>query len=438
MGEWKSVSLSEVVKLLKDTYPDDTFIVGIDRDNMIYYVVPDSLGLDASIAEIENSLKPEKVRDSIGHEGFPRDVYIWLEEDEDDGLLDEEDLKELSKELDIQPPPDTEKKEEQKTDQADSEIDRLKQRVQELEHQLEENGGGDEDMDYLVAELDKLREENRELEKTLSEKGGAGIPESESDKGESPEVEIIKGGSDEESRAFMQKELVDADTGAEIAQTTRKEFDKLVEKGEISPFRDNLFKTSDLLRFALSLYEEGTVPVRKYNLDVEAAREELPDSHGEGKCVPVSEGGADSSYTSFFGDELYDRAFAENAVESINEIGIAPEGFNIDSLEGVSDGKGEEQYRIPAPIVILVEKFEEISALIQKARELQNRIEDQSEKAENLDRKITNFREEEEKITEEISRDREELKKLDTVLGEIEKSGLGKLRERLSNLFDNR
>jgi len=398
MGQWKSIGLNEIGDLLKRSFSDQDLTIGIDRENMIYYVVPTSLGLDASIETVRESLKPADVRDSIGSEGFPRDLYVWVDEEDDDeeGLLDDEDLEELEDALE---------------GPADVVIE---------PGVKEDSGNGEDDIEYLMAELDKLRSENRNLEKALSEKGTA-------EKG--AEITIEPG--DDGSRKFMEEELVGREQAAELAQTTLKEFDKLVKSGDISPFGEGQFRKSELLRFALGLYEEGTVPKKKYELDLEAAREELPEEHGEGKCLPVSEAGADSTYGQYFTDELYDREFVEQAVETVAQLGIASKGFDVSSLTP-ADG---EQYRIPSLVVALVEKYDEISTLINKAKELEKRIGEQTEKAEGLDRKITGYKEEEEKITEEISKEKEELKKLDSILKDIEKSGLGKLRETLSKLF---
>lgn len=405
MGQWKSIGLNELGDIIKNNYPNQELTVGIDRENMIYYVVPASLGLDASIELVRESLKSADVRDSIGSEGFPRDLYVWVEEENDEGeggLLDDEDLKELE-------------------NTPDSPADVV------IEPGTDGDSGSDDDIEYLMAELNKLRSENRDLETALSEKEKA-LAEKAGSVGEGKEITIEAGGKDSQ---FIEEELVARENAAELAQTTLKEFDKLVNSGDISPFGEGQFRKSDLLQFALGLYEEGTVPKKKYELDLEAAQDELPEGHGEGKCIPVSEAGADSTYTQYFTDDLYDKGFAEKALDSLAQLGIAPEGFSIESLTPVDTG----QYRIPSALADLVEKYDEISKLIHKAQELEKRISEQTEKAEDLDRKITGYREEEEKITEEITREKEDLKELDSILKDIEKSGLGKLSETLSNLF---
>jgi len=557
MGEWKTVGLSEITDVISRHYGAETFLVGVDRDHMIYYIVPSRLGLDESVEVLQDGVDGAAVRDAVGSAGFPREVFIWIEEgeaagpegDEMEGLLDEEDIKEIEEgaaegvsaggdEGETAP----------EVSSLERENEELKKEVERLREELarKEEPSSDEDMEFLVAELEKLREENKRLEGELAEAGKkaeqppsgtaavpldlirlyeelggdtAELPEDEEEKaaavagfvektvsalqediqhleetaarveaGEAPSavpgglVELYEelGGDrndlpaeekerigtlcsfvkkavfslreemerlekekgapqvdSDELREVLESELVTAEEAPRIAQTTRKEFDKLVQQGEITPFKEGMFKKSDLLGFALSLYEEATVPRRKYELDLEAAREELPQGHGEGECMPVEEARREvEPYKGFFGDELYDEETAEDVCARLRKAGLADESFGTASLTAVEDEDGGgKKYRIPAALVRFAERYEEVGALLEKEEELQEQIEKQAEQAEELDRKITSYKEEEEEISARLSREKEELEKLDAVLEELEHSGLVKLRDKINDIL---
>ncbi len=101
MGEWKTVGLNELTDLLKDHYSSETFMVGVDSDNMIYYIVPTEMGLDPSLQIVEESVEIDNIFGVLGAKGFPRGIYLWIEDqaseedDEEGGLLDDDDLGDL-------------------------------------------------------------------------------------------------------------------------------------------------------------------------------------------------------------------------------------------------------------------------------------------------------------------------------------------------------
>jgi chromosome segregation ATPase len=464
MAEWTTVNLNEVVKILKRHYPDDEFTVGVDKANMVYYVVPTRLGLDASIPTVKESLAVKKVMSAIGSEGFPRSIMIWLEEEEG-GLLEELDIQEIVKEEEEEDSDPVVTKASEKDLKKENKD--LKKQVKKLEKQVEsKGGGGDDDMEYLVAELAKLRETNKELEEKLKEKG-SGKDKKAKDDGPAEidptlitmyeemggDVSELSGDASKQTSAICEYikinyETVESDLTAQEERII--ELEKQVEGGDEEDAGKKVSgnhgegkcvsvkeheKAKKDLGFELESLKEKTEEIEKANAEFENTILDLREKKEESDTALKGKEKEMNALQVFFGEEVYDKEFAKKAVSVLSDLGISPQGFGISKLKTVTDANGEKKYPLPLSIVELAKNYDDIKFLEGKLDDLQKQVDEQSTQAEDLDRKITTFKEEEATLSKKVTEEKAELAELDVILAEFEKSGLTLIREKINKLL---
>lgn len=327
-------------------------------------------------------------------------------------------------------------------------------------------------LEYITQAFNALQGDLAEQQKAirqLEKSGGSAVPSADTERLQT-ELEALKKEKDDLTRRLADggggasgspaADLVAADKAHTLAEVSQKEFNRMVEKEEIKPAAEGLFRRGDLLAVALKLYAEGTVPRRKYDMDIEAAREELSEGHGEGQCISMTafedekkkaltglEETIDAlkaraaeldnrlkGFAPFFEDKFYDPAYVEKTIGSLKKIGLADEGLTVGSLVPATDNG---QYHLPALIVRLVEHYDEITFLEAKVEELEQAMSSKQARSDDLNRKITQFEEKEQVLASRLEEENAKLAELDVVVQELEKTGLGNLRSAIQRLMQS-
>ncbi|MFH1707080.1 MAG: hypothetical protein ABIF71_04080 [Planctomycetota bacterium] len=252
------------------------------------------------------------------------------------------------------------------------------------------------------------------------------------------------------------EKLVPADEAPRVAQVSRKEFEQMVKDGKIREAADKAFRRSDLLQIALSVYEESSVPRRKYEADVESAQEEADELRRKITALENTRGEADAVrneaqdlrrktatleqacgiYRGFFDDVLYDREFAQKTVDLLRKFGVAPASYTVEKFIPAREEGGKPKYMIPAAIVALVEHYEQVQFLEGRLEKIEKEFSARTDANDELHRKITRCQEEEDEISRRISEEKRELAALQSMLGDLNGADIMRLRNTIQSLIN--